>query len=121
MQSLYSSTSPDSQMISEPKSQQLYEMEELKRNEFLGEKYNLIFDQRMKECKHVLLRNLGDSNIDVLNREFQAAGQRIKMQVAHEIFNDVNRGFDLVQHIDLSCLDSTDARIIACDRINNLA
>lgn len=41
------------------------------------------------------------------------AGERIKLEVAWMIFNEVNRDNDVYKHIDLSCLDSNDAQIIA--------
>lgn len=75
----------------------------------------------MKICKNNLIRNLGHDNQFVLNREFQKAGCRIKMEIAWQIFEDVNQMNDTFQHIDLSCLDTNDAIIIAKQKITDLA
>ena len=47
--------------------------EEQERNEFIGEKYNSVFDQLMKRAKQRLINNLGDSNQSVFNKEFERA------------------------------------------------
>lgn len=47
--------------------------------------------------------------------------QRIKFDVAWQIFDDVNANNDTQQHIELSCLDYEDAIIIAKQKIYELA
>ena len=47
--------------------------------------------------------------------------QRIKFDVAWQIFDEVNEGNDTLKHCDLSCLDFEDAVIIAKQKIYELA
>lgn len=58
------------------------ELKEQSRNEYIGDKYNNVFDFLMKESKAKLLKNLGTSNPAVLNREWEQATRRIKSDVA---------------------------------------
>ena len=83
--------------------------EEAERDEYIGEKYNSIFDQQMKRAKANLIKNLGEDNQALLNREFDMAANRIKFDVAWQIFDEVNETNDTLRHIDLSCLDHVDA------------
>ena len=64
------------------RSQKLSAQEELDRNEYIGEKYNHIFDTMMKKVKLNLLNNLGDTNQAVLYREMEKAKQQVKFEVA---------------------------------------
>lgn len=75
----------------------------------------------MKICKANLIRNLGDHNPALLNREFMAAGDQIKQEVAWQIFEEVNQFNDTSRFIDLSCLESKDAMMIAKQKIIDLA
>ena len=47
--------------------------------------------------------------------------QKIKFDVAWQIFDDVNYQNDTHQHIDLSCLDHPDALAITKQKIFDLA
>ena len=44
------------------RSQKLTAQEEQERNEYIGEKYNQIFDTMMKRVKQNLINNLGNTN-----------------------------------------------------------
>lgn len=96
-------------------------MEEMERNQFIEDKYNSLFDQRMKRTRGLLIKNLGMSNQAVLEREMQMANERIKFEIAWEIFEEVNEVNDVLKHIDLSCLDYMDAISIAKQKIFDLA
>ena len=56
--------------------------EEQERNEYIGEKYNTVFDQMMKKTKSHLIHDLGINNQVVLNREMEEAVKRNKFDVA---------------------------------------
>lgn len=47
----------------------LDEKQQQERDEYIGEKYNTIFDQMMKKSKQNLIQNIGFSNEAVFNRE----------------------------------------------------
>ena len=47
--------------------------------------------------------------------------QRIKFDVAWQIFDEVNRENDTLRHIDLSCLDFEDAIVISKQKIYEVA
>jgi hypothetical protein len=96
-------------------------MKEVGRNEYIGDKYNNVFDFLMKECKAKLLKNLGTSNPLVLNREWEQATHRIKTDVAFSIFDEVNFQNDTLKFVDLSCLDSEDAMFICKMKLIELA
>jgi hypothetical protein len=53
--------------------------------------------------------------------EFERSGHRIKLDVAWEIFEELNELNEQEKHIDLSCLDYSDALIIAKQKIYDLA
>ena len=91
------------------------------RNEYIGEKYNEIYDSLMKSCKARLLQTIGELDLELLDNQFRLAGERIKMEVAWRIFEEVNEENDLNQHIDLSCLDCPDAISISKQKIFDLA
>lgn len=63
-------------------SQRMNAQQEQMRNEYIGEKYNQIFDSMMKRVKANLIQNLGTSNQAVLHREMEMAKQKVKFEVA---------------------------------------
>ena len=75
----------------------------------------------MKKTRGLLIKNLGLSNPAVIEREMDMASQRIKVEVAWEIFDEVNEANDTLKHIDLSCLDYIDAIQITKQKIFDLA
>lgn len=76
----------------------------------------------MKQCKSNLIATYGeDANYTFLSSEFEKQSKLIKMDVAWQIFDEVNYKNDTYQHIDLSCLDVDDAIKIAKFKIIDLA
>lgn len=101
-------------------------------HEQIGNKYNLVFDQLMKKGKARLDQQFNNKNNSLhfqqsanfqnqYRYQLELMRQRIKFDVAWQIFDEVNENNDTLKHADLSCLDYEDAVIIAKQKVYELA
>ena len=103
--------------------------EEQERNERVGDKYNQVFDTEMKSAKADFDQQiraklqLGKKPVTEADYRYhmELIRQRIKFDVAWQIFDEINTLNDTDKHIDLSCLDYTDAIAITKQKIFELA
>lgn len=103
--------------------------QEVMRNEMIGEKYNQIFDTDMKKAKadfdHQIRQKMQLGKKPPTESDYryhmEIIRQRIKFDVAWQIFDEINQENDTSKHIDLSCLDHTDAIAITKQKIFELA
>lgn len=107
-------------------------MQEQDFHERVGKKYNVVFDQLMKKGKARLdqqFTNRHNSRQFTESANFQnqyrfqmeMMRQRIKFDVAWQIFDEINDSNDTLKLCDLSCLDFEDAVVIAKQKIYDLA
>ena len=106
--------------------------QELDRNDRISDKYNRVFDQKMKKAKaeydnqiQQQLQMIGPSEGKIDESEYryqlEIIRQRVKFDVAWQIFDEINYYNDTLQFIELTCLDHTDAIAITKQKIFELA